>query len=155
MTYFQYTAQDLGVQRAAGIEETRRDIGEKLLALVDDSVQKLNSEDELDQGYIMEDLLARLVEIAQRGGADVTLFADTAGQYANHTYAYPITLPGTGLPLADAIRETWEAQKFNGIPRHEHAGMPDDKCYRSFGAQRCNAYFGAAVHETEFEERTK
>lgn len=58
------------------------------------------------------------------------------------------------IDLTDAIRETWEAQTFNGIPRHEHVGMPEDKCYHSFSGVRCNHYYGHAVHETDFESRS-
>jgi hypothetical protein len=88
-----YTAQDLGNQRAAGMEDARLDAGEKLLALVDDTVRKLESSEPYDSGTVMEDLLGRLVEISDRFGADVDLFGASTKQFQKKTYAYEILGP--------------------------------------------------------------
>lgn len=88
MSYFEFTHADLAKQRAAGIQETKKEVGESLLALANDTVVKMNDET-LDSGYVAEDLIGRLVEMAKRFGADVTLFPETE-RYENHTYAYPI-----------------------------------------------------------------
>jgi hypothetical protein len=67
------------------------------------------------------------------------------------------------IDLSDAIREAWQCETFNGRPRHEHVGDPDEKCRAtvpsSYGVAgphvRCGEYYGHAIHETDFETRTR
>lgn len=74
MTYFEHTKRDLA--------EARKELGELMLALADDTDRKMNgelpgnpdAEHEYDRGYLLEDLLTRLVELAEENGAVRDLF---------------------------------------------------------------------------------
>jgi hypothetical protein len=58
----------------------RRDIGETILALADDTVRKMNDEEvEHDRTYLLEDLITRLAEIARQTGAKVAVFPNVEG----------------------------------------------------------------------------
>lgn len=78
MSYFVHTKRDLA--------DARREIGEALLALADDTARKMNgempgdpnAEREYDSGYLLEDLLTRLSMIAEEAGADPNLFESAA-----------------------------------------------------------------------------
>lgn len=94
MTYFQYTGQDLRKAR----DEATSEIGNLILALADDTRRKMNGESatdpdaeiEYDEGYLQEDLLARLHELAVRFGAEPDLFPDLRDSYGRHVHAYPL-----------------------------------------------------------------
>lgn len=100
MSYFQHTKKDLA--------DAKKEMGEALLALVHDSAAKADADEGFDTGYLLEDLMGRVVELAKGTGADVTLFPETAGKYDNHVYAYPIAVEG----------ETSEADTYAGYPIH-------------------------------------
>lgn len=69
MSYFEHTKRDLA--------EAKRELGEALLALLNDTTQKMNDEDfERDRQYLLEDLVTRVALIAENAGADVGLFPD-------------------------------------------------------------------------------
>jgi hypothetical protein len=157
VSYFQHTERDVTEARLAG----RREVAEMFAALLDDTARKLNLDEERDLQYLLEDLLSRGFEVAKNYAADMPKLFPALVDSARAVPAYPLLdAPAAAaqentIDLTDAIRGAWEAQTFNGIPRHEHVGMPDDKCYHSFSGVRCNHYYGHAVHETDFEQRSK
>lgn len=51
-------------ERASRITRTDIEVAERLRLLVDDTWTKLNADEELDQGYVQEDLLHRLLSLA-------------------------------------------------------------------------------------------
>jgi hypothetical protein len=146
VTYFEYTAQDLANQRAAGIVETRQEIGEQILALLDDTARKLNgetatdpnAEKEYDRGYLMEDLLSRLANFAGNFVPDAETLFPSVMDGRRATPAYPLLIEeqaperieeitqeivggtvGKGKnPLSHAIRAAAMAQTWSGYPRH-------------------------------------
>ncbi len=60
-----------GVGRTHG----RRDVAEAILALVEDTARKyIDGDRNLDTSLLLEDLATRLVEVAERNGADADLF---------------------------------------------------------------------------------
>lgn len=67
MTYFEHTRRDLA--------NAKKEVGEALLALADDTVRKMNDEEvEHDRTYLLEDLLTRIALVAKEVGADLGLF---------------------------------------------------------------------------------
>jgi hypothetical protein len=58
----------------------RRDVAEAVLALLDDTVRKMNDEEVAhNRTYLLEDLITRLAEIAEKHGADASLFPNVEG----------------------------------------------------------------------------
>lgn len=164
MTYFQHTKADVADARLAG----RREVAELFAALLDDTARKLNGDDELDRQYLVEDLLSRGMELAKNYAHDMPQLFPALVDSARVTPAYPLLDGEPGkqedtIDLTDAIRETWEAQTFDGgYMRHEHIGTPDERCLAdirsmySMGAPvRCGRYYGHAIHETDFDTRSK
>lgn len=157
MSYFEHTKKDVEDARLAA----RKEIGDVLAALADDSSRKMDDEN-TDRQTVAEDLITRLVTLSKALGSDAAGLFDSLANFSHDNPMLPLdgeeVTAGSQdktIDLTPAIRAAWEAQTFNGIPRHEHVGMPDDRCYHSFSGVRCNHYFGHAVHETVFEERSE
>lgn len=90
MTYFEHTKRDLA--------EARKELGELVLALADDTVRKMNgelpgnpeAEHEYDRTYLLEDLLTRLSELVEtEARVDLDLFPNV-GESIRVRPAYPL-----------------------------------------------------------------
>lgn len=183
MTYFQHTKRDLA--------EAKQEIGEAIAALAEDTARKMNgataqdedAEFEYDRTYLLEDLLSRMMLIAEAAGVkDLSGLFPAAYDGQRVTMAYDLLTGeedatvtdmlgstryvGTAKPLVisdDTIREAWELQTFDGgYPRHEHEGYPDARCsamLRSTTLDRipvsCGRYYGHEIHKTEWPGRGK
>lgn len=166
MSYFEHTKRDVTEARLAG----RREVAEMFAALLDDTARKLDSEEpEFDRQYLLEDLLHRAAHIAKNYTIDAPKLFPSLVPMMSGVPAYPLLDEAASgaqentIDLSEASRGAWEAQTFdNGYPRHEHVGTPDERCladirsiYSQGPAVRCGRYYGHAIHETIFEERTK
>jgi hypothetical protein len=178
VSYFEHTKADLAKQRAAGLIEGRREVAEYFAALAEDTARKMNgetatdpdAEKEYDRQYLLEDLLSRVFEIAKNYAEDMPELFPALADNRRATPAYPLlieekTAAGeqeNTIDLTDAIRETWALQTFDGLPRHEHEGEPDEKCrarvrpvYGDATPFVCGRYYGHEIHETDYETRTR
>jgi hypothetical protein len=121
VTYFQHTKADLANAR----KDARKEIGEALLALADDSSQKMETE---DRTYILEDLITRLVEVAKELGADPAIFEDLAN-FSGGVCALPLLFEAAKPELRivkpivsdETIIEAHNLETYDGgYPRHKY-----------------------------------
>lgn len=153
MTYFVHTVTDLN--------NAKREIGDALIRLLNDTALKMDRDETADRRYLLEDLITRIADVATGTcGSDVSPFPAVMDS-TRVTPAYALIGEQPGVNPADmsplvkaSVRETHNLQEFEGVRRHVWSGTTfgDGTCQARVngGDLTCGLAFDNPVHDWWF-----